>query len=155
MPGCGQRCPAPSTEINLVKRVHGDAGEDLEGSVDVAAPQQMVDALGAGGVGPLGVAGLIGEEVAELNVRQDVAVPVTCDLYGVLSLHVGGRGVIAGDPGREPGAGVGPHGQLRGVQRAQGLIDSVEVPAPVRRCAPCRPPSSRWTACAASRAARR
>ena len=68
-----------------------------------------------------------------LGVRQDAAVPVACDLYGVLRLHVGGGGVIGGDPRRQPRARPSPDGQLRAVQRAQGLVDPVEVPAPVRR----------------------
>ena len=58
----------PGLEVNLVERVPGDPKEDLKGTVDVAAPQQVVDALGAGGIGPLGVAGAVGEEVAELGV---------------------------------------------------------------------------------------
>ena len=108
-------------------RAHADPGEDLEGPVDVAAPQQVVDALWAGGVGPLQVARPVGEEVAELGVRQDAAVPVACDLYGVLRLHVGGGGVIGGDPCRQLRARPSPDGQLRAVQRAQGLVDPLHV----------------------------
>ena len=106
----------PGSEINL-----------LEGSVDVAAAQQMVDGLRAGGVGPL-------EKAPHRRAPRltSAAVPVPCDFYGILRLHVGGPGVNGGDPRRQPGAGVGPHGQLRAVQGAQ-----------------------RRTACAASRAARR
>ena len=43
----------PGSELNLVERVHGESRKDLKGTVDVAAPQQVVDALGAGGIGPL------------------------------------------------------------------------------------------------------
>ena len=91
----GRVAQLPATEVDLVVGVHGHPGKDLEGCVDVAAAQQVVDALRAGGVGPLGVARPVGKEVAELGVRQDVAVPVACHLDGVLGLHVGGRGVIA------------------------------------------------------------
>ena len=55
--------------------------EDLEGSVEIAASQQVVDALGPRGVGSWRVAGPVGEEVQELGVRQDAAVPVACNLY--------------------------------------------------------------------------
>ena len=91
----GSVAQLPRSEVNLVEWVHGDSRQDLEGPVDVAAPQQVVDGLGAGGVGPLRISRPVGEEVAELGVRQDAAVPVRSDLNRVLRFHVGSRRVIA------------------------------------------------------------
>ena len=104
--------PSSRSEVNLVEWVHGDPRKDLEGPVDVAAPQQVVDGLGAGGVGPLRIARPVGEEVAEpgarqerrfpseatpteLGVRRGAAVPVRGGLRRVLRFHVGSRRVIA------------------------------------------------------------
>ena len=112
----------PAPQEDLLVGAHGDpAGKDLQRAVHVAAPQQVVDALGAGGARGLGVARPVGEEVPQLGVRQDSAVPVGGHLDGVGGLDVGGRGVVRGDPGGEPGARPG----------AQGLILPVEVPASI------------------------
>ena len=70
-----------ASQVHLVVAVHANPREDLQASVDVAAAQQVVDALGPQGVRALGVAGAVGEEIQELGVRQDAAVPVACNLY--------------------------------------------------------------------------
>ena len=64
----GSVAQLPGSEINLVVAVHANPGEDLEGPVEVAASQQVINALGPRGVGVRGVAGPVGEEVQELRV---------------------------------------------------------------------------------------
>ena len=113
-------------------RIHGDEGKDLQGAVDEGGPEQMADAQGAAGRGARRVAPGAREEASDLVVVEDAAVAVVGDSYLVGRFHIGGRGVVAADPGGQPRPRVGSDRQHRPVEGLQGLVDPVEVLAPVR-----------------------
>ena len=121
----GSRCEGAASEQQLRVRIHGDEGKDLQGAVDEGGPEQMADAQGAAGRGAR-------EEASDLVVVEDAAVAVIGDSYLVGRFHIGGRGVVAADPGGQPRPRVGSDRQHRPVEGLQGLVDPVEVLAPVR-----------------------
>ena len=124
----GSRCEGAASEQQLRVRIHGDEGKDLQGAVDEGGPEQMADAQGAAGRGARRVAPGAREEASDLVVVEDAAVAV----YLVGRFHIGGRGVVAADPGGQPRPRVGSDRQHRPVEGLQGLVDPVEVLAPVR-----------------------
>ena len=128
----GSVCERGTPQKELTKRVHGDEVVDLQGAVDETWPQKVVDGERPAGRGARRVAPCAGELAPELVVVQHAAVPVVGDLDLVGLRHVGGRGIVGGDPGRQPSSGVGAHGQGRPVEGLQGLVDPVEVLASVR-----------------------
>ena len=128
----GSRCEGAASEQQLRVRIHGDEGKDLQGAVDEGGPEQMADAQGAAGRGARRVAPGAREEASDLVVVEDAAVAVVGDSYLVGRFHIGGRGVVAADPGGQPRPRVGSDRQHRPVEGLQGLVDPVEVLAPVR-----------------------
>ena len=128
----GSRCEGAASEQQLRVRIHGDEGKDLQGAVDEGGPEQMADAQGAAGRGARRVAPGAREEASDLVVVEDAAVAVVGDSYLVSRFHIGGRGVVAADPGGQPRPRVGSDRQHRPVEGLQGLVDPVEVLAPVR-----------------------
>ena len=128
----GSRCEGAASEQQLRVRIHGDEGKDLQGAVDEGGPEQMADAQGAAGRGARWVAPGAREEASDLVVVEDAAVAVVGDSYLVGRFHIGGRGVVAADPGGQPRPRVGSDRQHRPVEGLQGLVDPVEVLAPVR-----------------------
>ena len=128
----GSVCERGAPQKELAVGVHRDEVVDLQGAVDETWPQKVVDGERPAGRGARRVAPCAGELAPELVVVQHAAVPVVGDLDLVGLRHVGGRGIVGGDPGRQPSPGVGAHGQGRPVQSLQGLVDPVEVLASVR-----------------------
>ena len=128
----GSRCEGAASEQQLRVRIHGDEGKDLQGAVDEGGAEQMADAQGAAGRGARRVAPGAREEASDLVVVEDAAVAVVGDSYLVGRFHIGGRGVVAADPGGQPRPRVGSDRQHRPVEGLQGLVDPVEVLAPVR-----------------------
>ena len=128
----GSRCEGAASEQQLRVRFHGDEGKDLQGAVDEGGPEQMADAQGAAGRGARRVAPGAREKASDLVVVEDAAVAVVGDSYLVGRFHIGGRGVVAADPGGQPRPRVGSDRQHRPVEGLQGLVDPVEVLAPVR-----------------------
>ena len=127
----GSRCEGAASEQQLRVRIHGDEGKDLQGAVDEGGPE-MADAQGAAGRGARRVAPGAREEASDLVVVEDAAVAVVGDSYLVGRFHIAGRGVVAADPGGQPRPRVGSDRQHRPVEGLQGLVDPVEVLAPVR-----------------------
>ena len=129
----GSRGQCAASEQQLRVRIHGHEGEDLQGAVDEGGAQQVVDAQGAGGRGAHRVAPGAREEASDLVIVEDAAVAVVGDSDFIGRFHVGGRGVVAADPGGQPRPRVGSDRQHRPVEGLQGLVDPVEVLASVRR----------------------
>ena len=129
----GRRGQGAASEQQFRERVHGHEGKDLQGAVDEGGAQQVVDAQGAAGRGARRVAPGAREEASDLIVVEDAAIAVVGDSDFVGRLHVGGRGVVAADPGGQPRPRVGSDGQHRPVEGLQGLVDPIEVLASVRR----------------------
>ena len=100
----GSRCEGAASEQQLRVRIHGGEGKDLQGAVDEGGPEQMADAQGAAGRGARRVAPGAREEASDLVVVvvEDAAVAVVGDSYLVGRFHIGGRGVVAADPGGQP-----------------------------------------------------
>ena len=95
----GSVCERGTPQKELTKRVHGDEVVDLQGAVDETWPQKVVDGERPAGRGARRVAPCAGELAPELVVVQHAAVPVVGDLDLVGLRHVGGRGIVGGDPG--------------------------------------------------------
>ena len=128
----GSRGEGAASEQQLRVRIHGDEGEDLQGAVDEGGAQQVIDAQGAGGCCARRVAPGAREEASDLVVVEDAPVAVVGDSYLIGRFHVTGARVVAADPGGQPRPRVGSDRQHSPVEGLQGLVDPVEVLAPVR-----------------------
>ena len=71
-------------------------------------------------------------KTSQLLVIEDgpVAIPGYLDFVG--RFHISGGGVVARDPRRQTGAGVGAHGQRGAVEGPQGGVAPVKELAPIR-----------------------
>ena len=99
----------------------------MQGPVKEGGAQQT------GGRGARRVAPGARKEASDLVVVEDAAIAVVGDSYFVGRFHVGGGCVVAAEPGGQPCPRVGSDRQHRPVESLQGLVEPVEVLAPVRR----------------------
>ena len=128
----GRRGQRAAAQHEFAIGVHRGKHEYLEGTLDEAGSQQVVDAQGAAGRGARRVAAAAREEASDLVVVEDAAVAVVSHGDLVCLIHVGGTRVVAADPRGQPRPRVGSDGQHRPVEGLQGLIDPIEVLASVR-----------------------
>ena len=112
----GRRGQGAASEQQLGVRIHGHESKDLQSAVDEGGAQQVVYAQGAAGRGARRVAPGAREEASDLVIVEDAAIAVVGDSYFVRRFHIGGRGVVAADPGGQPRPRVGSDGQHRPVE---------------------------------------
>ena len=128
----GSRGQGAAPEQQFRVRIHGGKHEYLQAAVDEGGSQQVVDGEGPGGDGARGVACGVGEALSQLLIVEYDPVAIRSDLDLVCAFDVGRRGVVAADPGGQPGPRVGAHRQRGPVQGAQRLVFPIKVPASVR-----------------------
>ena len=104
----------------------------MQGAVDKAGSEQVVDGEGPGGGGARGVARGVGEALSQLLIVEYDSVAIRSDLDLVCAFDVRRRSKVAAYPGGQPGPRVGAHRQRGPVQGAQRLVFPKKVPASVR-----------------------